>query len=377
QDLDNFAFARDVVIVVAAGNSRAGVIPSPPYPRHFTDAQWALGTWPRSFNSLTCGSFVEWPRDGVAMDVGAPSPFTKVGWGLCDSPKPDLSENGGNGDEAYQFKPGLGVWGTSAAGNWEDHSGTSFAAPLLARQAAFALQRLESYCDPGTKVFAATVKAYLALSAVEPVLRPALRPLAERTLGRGRASADWLSSARIDRAMIVWQGVLDGPKDLIRVRIPIPKQWLDSAESPRLRIILAWDSPVNAAVEDLWASRKVNATLRTEPEGHALHPSGSSHKTYPLIERKYDLKKLPNGVQAPKDELWLLELTYQQAAEYHPAIDFNPQQRVAFAAELYDESEQPSSPQAALQTLPATANMTRFAIGATVVRNPVVLRNRR
>lgn len=376
QDLDNFAFARDVVIIVAAGNSPPGIIPSTPYPRHFTDPQWALGTWPRSFNSLTCGSFVGWPGNGVATDVGSPSPFTKAGWGLCDSPKPDLSENGGNGNESYRFQPGLGVWGTSAAGNWEDHSGTSFAAPLLARQAAFAFQRLESYCEPSTRVFGATVKAYLVLSAIEPDVSAALRPLAERTLGRGRASADWLLSPRPDRAMIVWQGVLEGPKDLIRVKVPVPQKWLDAAKAPHLRIILAWDSPANAAVESLWASRKVTATFRAQLGSHALHPSGATHKTYPISERKYDLKKLPAGVAPPQDELWLLELAYQPAAEYHSAIDFNPQQRVAFAAELYDDGEAPSSPQAALQSLPATASMTRFTVGATVVRNPVILRNR-
>ncbi len=377
QDLDNFAFARDVVIIVAAGNSPPGIIPATPYPRHFADPRWALGTWPRSFNSLTCGSFVEWPGNGVATEVGAPSPFTKVGWGLCDSPKPDLSENGGNGDESYRFQPGLGVWATSAAGNWEDLSGTSFAAPLLARQAALAFQRLESYCEPGTKVFGATVKAYLILSAIEPEVRGSLRTLAERTLGRGRASAEWLLSPRPDRALIVWQGALEGPKDLIRVKIPIPKDWLTTATAPRLRIILSWDSPVNAAVEELWASRKVTATFRTHSEGHALHPSGATHKTYPIVERKYDLKKLPEGVSPPEDELWLLEVAYQLAAEYHPAIDFDPQQRVAFAAELYDESETPSSPQASLQTLPATETMTRFTVGAAVVRNPVILRTRR
>ena len=58
QDLDNFICARDILIVVAAGNSPLGVRPVTPYPRHFDDPQWALGTWPRTFNALTCGSFV-------------------------------------------------------------------------------------------------------------------------------------------------------------------------------------------------------------------------------------------------------------------------------------------------------------------------------
>jgi hypothetical protein len=58
QDLDNFIYQNDILVVIAAGNSRPGLIPATPYPRHFNDPQWALGAWARSFNSLTCGSYV-------------------------------------------------------------------------------------------------------------------------------------------------------------------------------------------------------------------------------------------------------------------------------------------------------------------------------
>jgi hypothetical protein len=154
QDLDNFIFARDVLVVVAAGNSPRGVIPSSPYPQHYNDPQWQLGTWARSFNALTCGSTVErLVPTGLVRNIGWPSPFTRVGPGLCDSPKPDFCAHGGNGTDAYQFLPGLGVYGCSASGLWEDRSGTSFAAPMLAREAAFALQILQGVCEPGAKPF--------------------------------------------------------------------------------------------------------------------------------------------------------------------------------------------------------------------------------
>lgn len=45
QDLDNFIFANDAIVVVAAGNSAQGVIPTPAYPGHHADPQWALGPW--------------------------------------------------------------------------------------------------------------------------------------------------------------------------------------------------------------------------------------------------------------------------------------------------------------------------------------------
>ena len=49
RDLDNFIFARDVLVVVAAGNSPPGILPSSPYPEHFKDPAWQLGSWVMGF----------------------------------------------------------------------------------------------------------------------------------------------------------------------------------------------------------------------------------------------------------------------------------------------------------------------------------------
>lgn len=376
QDLDNFIFARDVLVVVAAGNSPQGIQPATPYPRHMDDPQWALGTWSRSFNALTCGSCIESLHpDGVATEVGAPSPFSRVGPGLCDSPKPDLSDHGGNGNAGYNFQPGMGVWGCAASGLWEDQSGTSLAAPLLARQAAIALRFLQQFCEQGTRPFAVTAKAYLALSAVPPQLSSSLIPLARRTLGKGKASAAQLQNPRRDKAMILWQGVLDAPGELIRVQLPMPRAWLAEAAAPRLRLITAWDSPANAAVENLWASRKVTAQLRVRLNTEAISGSRTSHRTYPLFERTFDLNNLPQNV-TPIDDFWLLEFSYEQIAEYSPTLTFSPQQRVAFAAELFDEAAQPVSPQLMLQALPTAASMTRFSAVAQPIQTPVILKYR-
>ena len=188
------------------------------------------------------------------------------------------------------------------------------------------------------------------------VRQSGLAPLAERTLGRGRATSVWLQQARPDRAMIMWQGILDAPGEIIRVQLPVPRDWLTLAGAPHLRLVAAWDSPVNAAVENVWASRKVSIQLRVKLGTEALTGSRSGHKTYPLVERVYDLRRLPQGVD-PAGDLWLLELSYAQAAEYYPGFTFSPQQRLASAAELYDADDAPVSPQASLQALSVAASM--------------------
>ena len=375
QDLDNFIFAQDVLVIVAAGNSRQGLVPSNPYPQHTVDPQWGLGTWSRSFNTLTCGSFVgHLSANGLVSELGAPSPFTRIGPGLCKSPKPDFAANGGNGTTTYQFAPGLGVWGCTASGLWEDWAGISFSTPILAREAAFAVQHLQGVCEQGAKPFAVTVKAFLALTAVSPNLSAPLRQLAELTLGRGQANSARLMNPLGRSAVMLWQGVLENASDIARVQIPIPLQWLNDAGEPLLRIVLAWDTLVNAAVHDLWASRRVIARLRPHPDAEALRGT-IGHQSYPMIDRLYNLARLPSTTRVIGDT-WLLEVSYEQIADYYPAIDFSPQQRVGFALELFDGSANQISPQPFLQSLPITATMQRLSVPPTVIRSPIVLKSR-
>lgn len=375
QDLDNFIFQNDILVVVAAGNSTPGLIPFTPYPAHFGAPEWALGPWARSFNSLTCGSFVgRLSSGGLVTNVGWPSPFCRVGPGLCDSPKPDFSANGGNATPQYRYAPGLGVWGLTPPGHWEDWPGTSFAAPLLAREGAFALQRLQRVCEREAQPFAVTIKAFLALTTIAPVKEEAVRELAKRTLGRGRATAQRLDVPSASTGVMIWQGVLEDEKDIARIQVPIPSDWVNAADEPTLRLIVAWDPPVNAAVKHLWSTRNVSAKLRMHPEVPALRTSRlKSHGSYPLLERLYNLRTLPQNLTVEGDS-WLIEISYEQIAEYHAAMTFPPQQRVAFAAELFDMGAKKLSPQPHLQVLAVTNTMTRLTVPPTAARLPVVLR---
>jgi len=179
--------------------------------------------------------------------------------------------------------------------------------------------------------------------------------------------------------VILWQGVLDSAKDIARVQIPIPKSWLTAADSPRLRLVWSWDSPVHDAVLDLWACRRVNALLKPSQDAPSIRGSKGNHHSYPIIEREYDLsaKKLADKrVQVP-GELWIVEIAYEETAEYYPGIEFSPQQRVGLAAELYDATETPTTPQEFVQRLPVAATMVNLGVPRTRIANPVVIRLKR
>jgi hypothetical protein len=98
-----------------------------------------------------------------------------------------------------------------------------------------------------------------------------------------------------------------------------------------------------------------------------------------MIDREFDLsaKKLAEKKVHADDDLWVVEIAYEETAEYYPGIEFSPQQRIGLAAELFDAKENPTSPQEFLQKLPVTATMVNLGVPRTRISNPVVIKLKR
>lgn len=377
QDLDNFAFERDVLLVVAAGNTPPGQVPEQAYPRHLDDERWSLGITARSFNGAVCGAYVRTPvPGGVGGQEGHPSPFTRVGPGQNDSPVPGFSAPGGDWAANYASAPGFGVWVCGNEGLWEDRCGTSYAAPLVAREAAFVFQELRRHCPQGVPPYAATVRAWMHLVARRPSLSTPYERLAMRTLGRGFPTATRLRSPSGHSAVFIWQTTLPGPGQVCRVQIPVPEGWLRTATEPRLDVVATWNTPVSAALTDSWAARKVQLRIRPFGGEKALRGGGASSGAYPVIHRELDIGvgKLEEGEFPISDDLWTIEVEYEQIGAYalgRPTVD---SQRVGVVVELYDAAETPVSPQAFIQSLPLAASMDRLSLPDLPLHVPIPLR---
>jgi hypothetical protein len=258
---------------------------------------------------VVCGSYVsQLSAGGLVKVAGYPSPFSMLGPGLCDAPVPTFGAPGGNGDENYGISNGLGVWGYSGSGMAEDRIGTSQAAPIIAREAALSFAHLQKNCLGSAVPFAVTVRAFLAINARSTSNDASIEELKTRALGLGRTAADELVTPASGKLLIFWQGIIESAKDIVRIQLPIPEQWLTTAEHPKLRLMVCSDPPVNEASTASWACRRVNITLHTGPEARGLRGSGREHENYPLYSRVFDLRKHASGEKKAEGDLWLLLL---------------------------------------------------------------------
>src|SRR5205823_6150366 len=108
-----------------------------------------------------------------------------------------------------------------------------------------------------------------------------------------RMSVDRLVQPTRESAAFLWQGVVEGPDDMVRVLLPLPRKWLAKAVKPCLRLVTAWNTPVNDVASSLWSCRRVDAQLRVgQGKAYAIPPSTERlGATYPRSVRAYDLGK--------------------------------------------------------------------------------------
>lgn len=377
-DLDNFAYRNDALIVIACGNAPRTAIPTPPYPDHHEDSLWHLAAPAPAVNAITVGSTVggHVSTETIVDQPDQPSPFARVGRSPLPMRKPDLAFIGGNMRVDGAPSPWVGVPVLDRTGAWVTEEGSSFAAPVIAREAAFLWRRLREIGDGQVEPYAVTVRACLALTARPPTDDTGIRELARLSFGFGYPHAEVFFSPRPEHALLVWQGMLKAPKLQSRVKLPIPRAWVGNAVDPILRVAWCWDPPVNPAAPDVWMCRDVWLHVRPSSadgapalRGKSLpHGEGSMSS---LHVREYALKtpafhvKTGVIVELPDDDVWTLDVGYDEQADL-PDPTYSSLQRVAVVAELVDR-QGTAGPQEALQQMQVTQTMTRLGITGSSV----------
>ena len=372
QDLENLSFARDVLLVIAAGNSPPGVQPKKDYPKHVDEESWQLGVLATAFNGIVVGAYVgKSVESGIARQEGAPSPFTCIGPGRLKAPVPSFGAPGGDARHGYTFAHHSGVWCLSKDGTIEDVAGTSVAAPIVARQCAMAFRHLEPYCPDG-RPFAATVRAWMTMTSRRPSFDGALGRLAKRTLGGGLPSAQTLRDPDPQVAVFVWQAVLQDAGVVARVLLPVPREWLSNADSPTIRVVVAALTPVNASLTHHWACRKVSSQLKPglSERVRALTTAPGTRGAFPVSDRVFDVSQeaLEAKSVAPTEDYWCVQVSYSTLGPPPVGMRVTSQQRVGVVVELRDAGG--LSPQPFVDAL-HVPSMTRLSVPQVAPQVPV------
>ena len=264
--LDTLARELDVVVVVSAGNASYaelaalgdGIVAQ--YPKLLLRNSNRILEPASAVNVLTVGSIAhsnglsDIDADNVGIrpiaEVAQPSPFTRVGPGAGQVLKPDLVDFGGT---AVFDGPTQSLQGGSNRANagilsthnqylqqlLKFHSGTSFAAPLVAHKAGLIL---ESLPDASANL----VRALLGLSAEQPEAAIACLgdddDAAFNVLGYGVSDVGRAILSEDNRVILYAEDSLAVDRFAV-YEIPIPKVFQDKG-ARQIRVALSFDPPV-------------------------------------------------------------------------------------------------------------------------------------
>lgn len=277
--LDDLVRELNIVIVVAAGNHRRDDLPPrseilAAYPRYLLDDAARIAEPAVASNVLTVGSVTHAdapqkidgtspPGDRPIARAGQPSPFTRTGPGAAASIKPDLVERGGNWvvdtiDLIRDKDAGVGVISLRNRDGqlFGVTSGTSFAAPRVARLAAGVLHRY-----PGAS---ANLVRALVGAAVTPVANPANLEAKElrRMAGHGRPLPMRALESGPRRVAMTFDGSMAADTAVIHP-VPIPADFARGNSARTIVVALAFDPEVRRTRREYLAGRMTFDLVRS------------------------------------------------------------------------------------------------------------------
>lgn len=275
ESLDVLARELKVLLVVSAGNfaevftrdrAAAEQVLSQ-YPQYLLDEQVRLSDPATAAIPLTVGAISEHDVVARGRGIGAnditraiagrnkPAPFTRVGHGINGAIKPEFIDYGGNAvfggtGSNYRFvgrDQGLDVMSFSnrpLQRLFAYDVGTSFAAPLVARNAALLWDRLRATF--GSEPHPNLVRAVMASAANVPAEVSAAFPNQDdclRVAGYGRIDPDFAFASSNKRVTLVAEGSLTLDRFAV-YSVPIPQSFVDARGRKSIRVALAFDPPV-------------------------------------------------------------------------------------------------------------------------------------
>jgi hypothetical protein len=321
--LDTLARELDIVIIVSAGNSAAGVRApwgqeaeqiTRSYPDYLVSAENRIVEPATAAIALTVGSLAHangLPTDGsggaelrAIASLNLPTPVTRSGPGVNDSIKPDLVDFGGtvlfdgmtqrivSGDQ-YSSAGMLTLRPDYLVGLLTSSTGTSMAAPRIAYKAALLVRAMPT-------ASANMMRTLLALSASPPA--EALQCLQRfgtdgqrACLGYGIPDVARALDSEERRVIFIADRQELATDQFALYRVPLPNEFQTTKGKRHIRVSLAFDPPVrHTRLEYLGLRLNYHLIRGMQPEAIFEH---FRHRT----KEEEAFEKLPTSAKCPLD----------------------------------------------------------------------------
>jgi len=342
--LDDLARTLDVVIVVSSGNLWPGqngddpVYPLQAYPGYLLRPENriiepATAAIPLTVSSLAHSAAPRGSDGNTDLSLRAiapensPSPFSRTGWGIGDSLKPDLCEYGGNlvywhsANIVQSNNPGVEIvslnhdYVTGRLFTWD--KGTSLAAPKVAHLAAHILS---SYPAATANLIRALISSSATIpETAENLLLPLGNDACFRVCGYGKPDTDLALYSYDHRVTLFAENELPGDRFHI-YEIPLPDVFRTTRGKRKISVTLAFDPPTRHTRKDylgfgmkFWLIRgktlpEVEYIFRKQQPGEDTVPGLSNTSYECTLEPRHRLRErgtLQKGIfeflQNPRD----------------------------------------------------------------------------
>jgi hypothetical protein len=321
--LDTLARELDIVIIVSAGNSSAGVRApwgedaeqiTRTYPDYLVSPENRIVEPATAAIALTVGSLAHangLPTDGsggaelrAIASLNLPTPVTRSGPGVNDSIKPDLVDFGGtvlfdgmtqrivSGDQ-YASAGMLTLRPDYLGGLLTSSTGTSMAAPRIAYKAALLVRAMPT-------ASANMIRALLAVSASSPAeaLESLQRfgPDGQRAcLGYGIPDVARALDSEERRVIFIADRQELATDQFALYRVPLPSEFQKTKGKRYIRVSLAFDPPVrHTRLEYLGLRLNYHLIRGMQPDIIFEH---FRHRT----KEEGPFEKLPDSAKCPLD----------------------------------------------------------------------------
>lgn len=320
--LDELIRELDIIVVISAGNQRAdarnasmasGHHAADAYPLYLMHPSARIAEPATAALALTVGALSRFDApqthrgearvgDHAIAAAREIAPFSRTGPGAFKGVKPELVDIGGNWvvtdtGTLDTENPGVGVisLGVNQSGRlFSMATGTSFAAPLVARLAAAIWA---AYPDASANL----VRALVGIAARTP--DPVVNQFGDaderlRAAGYGQPRTDLAIASGGPRVVMVFDGEL--PTDTAAVHpIPIPESFARGRAERRIAISLAYDPPVRRQRRDYLAGEMNFDLLRNVTEDEVRDRYSRQGATrLPLYTGRREKLELRPGSQA-------------------------------------------------------------------------------